>query len=243
VSELSTGLRVPSATGIEVSLPIAGPGARSLAFIIDWHVRAIVALGWYVCAALLYNGHWSLAAPASNEARWFGAVVLPAMAIYFLYHPVVELAMHGRTPGKRSAGIRIVTRHGSPAGVGPLLVRNVFRVIDSLPVFYGLGLLLVLWTRDSVRCGDMAGGTLLVYERTGLTSASPEAAAERVGRLDAAGAEIAADLLERWPELRPEARVRLARALLQRYLGSAAELGDAAELEWRARIERLARAR
>jgi uncharacterized RDD family membrane protein YckC len=243
VSAPDTGLSVPSATGIEVSLPIAGPGARSLAFIIDWHVRAIVALGWYVCAALLYNGRWSLAAPGTNEAHWFGAVVLPALAIYFLYHPALELAMHGRTPGKRSAGVRIVTRHGGPPGVGPLLVRNVFRVIDSLPVFYGLGLLLVLCTRDSVRCGDMAGGTLLVYERPGLAGATPEAAAERIGQLDAAGAEIAADLLERWPELRPEARIRLARALLQRYLGATAELGDTGELEWRARIERLARAR
>jgi uncharacterized RDD family membrane protein YckC len=242
VSELGTGLSVESATGIDVSLPIAGPGARSFAFIIDWHVRAIVALGWYVCAALLYNRGWSLAAPATNEARWFGAVVLPALAIYFLYHPVVELAMRGRTPGKRSAGIRVVTRHGGPPGVGPLLVRNVFRIIDSLPVFYGLGLLLVLCTRDNVRCGDMAAGTLLVYERTGLTGATPEAAAERVGRLDAAGAEIAADLLERWPELNPEARIRLARALLQRYLGAAAELRDADDLEWRARLERLARA-
>ena len=68
----------------------------------------------------------------------------------------------------------------------------------------------------------------------------PEAVAVRVGTLDAAGAEIVADLLQRWPALMPQARVRLARALLTRYLGPAADLSDGDELQWRARLERLA---
>ena len=78
-----------------------------------------------------------------TQGRWFGTVVLPALAIYFLYHPVLELAMRGRTPGKRSAGIHVVTRDGSAPSAGALLVRNVFRLIDSLPVAYGVGL--TLW--------------------------------------------------------------------------------------------------
>jgi uncharacterized RDD family membrane protein YckC len=240
VSQVAPGLIIDSATGIEVSLPIAGPGVRSFAFIIDWHIRTVLALGWYVAAGLLYNGRWSLSAPLTNDARWFATVVLPALAIYFLYHAVLELVMRGRTPGKRSAGIRIVTRQGGPPGAGPLLVRNVFRLIDSLPAFYGVGLSLVIFTRDHVRCGDMAAGTLLVYERSGADALLPDAVAVRLGTLDAAGAEIAADLLQRWSALMPEARVRLTRALLQRYLGTNADLSDADELQWRARLERLA---
>jgi uncharacterized RDD family membrane protein YckC len=240
VSQVAPGLIIDSVTGIEVSLPIAGPGVRSFAFIIDWHIRTVLALAWYVAAGLLYNGRWSLSAPLTNDARWFAAVVLPALAIYFLYQPLAELAMRGRTPGKRSAGIRVVTRQGGPPGVGPLLVRNVFRLIDSLPAFYGVGLALVVFTRDHVRCGDMAAGTLLVYDRSDADALPPEAVAVRLGTLDAAGAEIVADLLQRWPALMPEARVRLARAVLQRYLGSAADLSDGDELQWRARLERLA---
>ena len=45
VNEPAPGLIIDSNTGIEVSLPVAGPGARAYAFIIDWHVRAILALG------------------------------------------------------------------------------------------------------------------------------------------------------------------------------------------------------
>jgi len=96
MSEVAPGLVVDSVTGIDVSLPVAGPGARAYAFLVDWHIRVILALGWFVLGALLYNGRFTLAPPLSNDARWFGAVVAPALAIYFLYHHAVELAMrHG----------------------------------------------------------------------------------------------------------------------------------------------------
>jgi len=92
-------LVVDSVTGIDVSLPVAGPGARAYAFLVDWHIRLILAFSWFAIGALLYNGRLSLAPPLTNEARWFGAVVAPALAIYFLYHYVLELAMRGSTPG------------------------------------------------------------------------------------------------------------------------------------------------
>ena len=38
------------------------------------------------------------------------------------------------------AGVRIVARDGGVPSAGALLARNVFRLIDSLPVFYGVGL-------------------------------------------------------------------------------------------------------
>ncbi len=36
-------LTVRTTDAMEVSLPIAGVGGRSLAFIIDWHIRALLA--------------------------------------------------------------------------------------------------------------------------------------------------------------------------------------------------------
>jgi len=49
---LAPELNVRSVTGIDVALPVAGPGARSFAFIIDWHIRLILALTWYVVGAV-----------------------------------------------------------------------------------------------------------------------------------------------------------------------------------------------
>jgi len=234
-------LSVDSVTGIDVSLPVAGPGARSFAFIIDWHIRFVLALAWYVVATLIYNGGLSLSPPTTFDQAWFAVILVPAFAIYFLYHPVLEILLRGRTPGKRSVGIRIVTRAGGPPGAGALLVRNVFRLIDSLPVAYGVGLTLMVLTRESLRCGDMAAGTVLTYERPVADAELLQSAAQRVGRLDPVGAEIAADLLQRWSSLVPDARIRLARQLLQRYLGAEADLSEGDELEWRSRLERLAR--
>ncbi len=241
MSEVVPDLVVDSVTGIEVALPVAGPGARAYAYLIDWTIKLALALAWYVVAALIYNGRLSLAAPLTSEARWFGAVVVPALAIYFLYHLAVEPAMRGLTPGKRRVGIRVVTRNGSAPSIGVLLVRNVFRLIDSLPALYGLGLTVMVLTRESLRCGDMAAGTLVVYERTGADLELPQGAAARIGTLDSAGAEIVADLLQRWPELVPSARQHLARQVLQRYLGQNADLSETDDLTWRARLERLAR--
>lgn len=228
MNETTQHLSVDSATGIDVTLPLAGIGARSYAFVADWHVRLVLGLAWYGAAALLYNylrdGSVSVAPPPGTEARWFGTVLVPALALYFLYHPAVELVMRGSTPGKRLAGVRVVTRDGAAPSAGALLLRNVFRLIDALPVAYGVGLMLVAVTREHVRCGDMAAGTVLVYERS-----SPGFAltpATTAGALDIATAELVAELLARWPLLTPTARAGLARALLERCGRSAAEVGS-----------------
>lgn len=238
------GLSVDSVTGIDVSLPLAGPGARSFAFLVDWHIRLVLGLAWYAAGALLYNGYngrLSLAPPLTNEARWFGAVVAPALAIYFLYHYVVELALNGSTPGKRTAGVRIVTRAGGTPGAGALLARNVFRLIDCLPVFYCVGLITTIVTREHLRIGDMAAGTLLVYERADAHLSAPEATVHPARRLDAAGMEIVAELLERWPTLGSEARARLARQVLARYGDDAAAPGLQDEAALQEQLERLGR--
>ncbi|HEV7714670.1 MAG TPA: hypothetical protein VGO53_03690, partial [Steroidobacteraceae bacterium] len=49
-------LVVDSVTGVDVSLPVAGPGVRAYAFVIDWHIRAVLFVAWYVVCALVYNG-------------------------------------------------------------------------------------------------------------------------------------------------------------------------------------------
>jgi uncharacterized RDD family membrane protein YckC len=233
-------LVVDSVTGIDVQLTVAGPGVRSYAFLVDWHIRVILGFCWYATGALIYNGRLSLAPPADAQGWWFGLVLLPAAAIYFLYHYVLELALRGRTPGKRMAGVQLVARDGGAPSAGALLTRNVFRLLDSLPVCYGVGLLTVSLTREHLRVGDMAAGTLLVYERS---DAALPAAAPPSGALDAAGIEIVHELLGRWSILDPEARSRLARQVLSRYAPALSEAasGDDSDEVLRSRLEGLAR--
>jgi uncharacterized membrane protein SpoIIM required for sporulation/uncharacterized RDD family membrane protein YckC len=187
--DLTSDLAVDSATGVDVTLPVAGPGARSFAFLIDWAIRTVLSVAWYVVAALLHNGSWSIVAPLVPDAHWFIFVVAPPASIYFLYHPVWEVATRGLTPGKRMAGLQIVARDGSSPGIGSLLTRNVFRLVDSFPLAYALGLVTTMYTRYNVRVGDLAAGTLLVYIR------KPGAgrAADRIRRLSGKRTDDPAD--------------------------------------------------
>jgi uncharacterized RDD family membrane protein YckC len=205
----TSDLAVDSVTGVDVTLPVAGPGARSFAFLVDWAIRTVLSVAWYVVAALVHNGSWNIIAPLTPDARWFIFVVAPPAAIYFLYHPVWEVATRGSSPGKRMAGVRVVSRDGGAPGVGSLLTRNVFRLIDSFPLAYALGLLTTMFTRNNVRIGDLAGGTLLVYTRN-------DAPLARIpGRpIDARTAEVLSELLHRWPLLDSEARRKIASTIL-----------------------------
>ena len=144
-------------------LRIAGPGARAYAFIIDWHIRLLLALAWLVVASYAASGSLVPRMTGASGLRFVLAVAAPTL-IYFLYHPLLEIALRGRTPGKRIAGVRIVNRSGTAPGPGALLIRNLFRIIDSFPLLYGVGFGAVLMTREHCRIGDIAAGTLLVYE-------------------------------------------------------------------------------
>ena len=174
-------------------LALAGAGARACAFVLDWLLRLTLALGWYVAAAWVYHGNLRLSAPLTTQSpAWFTGVLAPAVALYVLYPAVLEIAGHGRTPGMRMTGVRLLSREGTAPSLSALLIRNVFRLVDSLPAFYGVGLVTALCTREQLRLGDMAAGTLLVYEPGNVpapeTDVSAREAAGRAQRLGAPGA-------------------------------------------------------
>lgn len=214
----SPSVILPSVTGVDVELRIAGPGSRSYAFVIDWHIRLILALAWFFAVLMLFGGLRRLLDDAPDPGPYFFFLVkLVPLAIYFLYHPVLEIAMHGRTPGKRMVGIRIVSRSGDIPGIGALLVRNIFRLIDSLPFVYLAGLASTILTQHNVRIGDIAAGTLLVHDATqSEQSFEGLRAAANTSGLDPQSADLAQELLDRWNELDDGNRARIARALIAR---------------------------
>jgi uncharacterized RDD family membrane protein YckC len=205
-------LTIQTVDAVDVHLARAGIGSRGYAFIIDWHIRFIAAFVWFI-------GAIAVTGVDLKEGYKVLVVIVPAAALYFLYHPVLEILMQGQTPGKRWINLRIVTADGSTPGAGALLMRNVFRIVDSLPTCYGLGLLVMFCTRDQVRIGDMAAGTLVVYD----LPAPKETLADAVVHDDrrARIVPLLEEWLERWVELdgSPE-RDRIA-------LGLLAKAGDA----------------
>jgi uncharacterized RDD family membrane protein YckC len=229
-------ITVQSVTGVDLTLIIAGPGTRSYAFVIDWHIRILLSGAWLLIA--IYALHFSLNVKSQDALL----SLLPALIIYFLYHPILEVVMHGRTPGKRMAGVRILNRNGGQPSTAALLIRNIFRIIDSLPSLYVLGLVTCILTANRVRIGDLAAGTLLVLDN--------EAAEKSLARIEtlASGSQLPLDtlelvdqILERWDLLDSRNRAQIARSLLIRVTpaADAAALATLGDLELKARLQAL----
>jgi len=82
------------------------------------------------------------------------------------YHVFFEVRHQGRSPGKRMCGLRVVDSRGLPVTFQQSFVRNVIRVVDAMPLFYGAGALVSLLDRWSRRLGDIAADTLVIEERS-----------------------------------------------------------------------------
>jgi len=214
-------LMARSATGIAAEVVLAGPGARAIAFILDFLVRGCLALAWLLLAAWLILGNLDFTVPDDRETPWYLLGVVPAMAIYFLYHVVLEPLMDGRTPGKRMTGLRVLTPNGVVPGAGALVTRNLFRIVDSLPALYVVGLLFIMFGRRHARLGDLAAGTVVAVERAPFL----EQLAARAG---------ATEQIATWQEMRLRAHalnprhgsgVDDALAVVDDYRGMARDLG------------------
>jgi uncharacterized RDD family membrane protein YckC len=122
--------------------------SRAIAFLVDGFVVG-------TATALLFGGAL-LIAPRS---LWVAGMVSGVGTVgYFVYLEGTA----GQTIGKRLMGIAVVGPDGGPSGLAAAAVRNVLRVLDSLPTFYLLGLLLMFLTEDRKRLGDLVGNTMVV---------------------------------------------------------------------------------
>jgi hypothetical protein len=59
-------------------------------------------------------------------------------------------------------------------GLIEVLIRNLVRLVDFLPFYYGIGLVTMFLNHRARRLGDLAAGTLVVRDRKSLTLASLE---------------------------------------------------------------------
>ena len=163
---LDTTRRVATPEGIELTLHLAGPVPRAMAWAIDLGIRVGIVLAV------------SFAALQFGQAGW-GVVLLSAFIVEWLLPAWFEAAWRGQTPGKRMMDLAVLNDDGTPVRWPAALTRNLLRAVDFLPFLYGLGLLAMLGSREFKRLGDLAAGTVVVYrvEHAGTHKQIPAAAA------------------------------------------------------------------
>jgi uncharacterized RDD family membrane protein YckC len=161
---LDTTRRVATPEGIELTLRLAGPVPRALAWSVDFLLRAAVVLVV------------SLIASRFGRAGT-GVVLITAFFVEWLLPAWFEALWNGQTPGKRAMGIAVLNDDGTPVRWPAALTRNLLRAVDFLPLFYGIGLVAMLINRDFKRLGDLAAGTVVVYqaEKVAAARAIPQA--------------------------------------------------------------------
>jgi len=160
---LDTARRVATPEGIEITLRVAGPVPRALAYVIDLLLRGAVMIAVTIAAATL--------------GRFGGAIfLLTAFLLEWLYPVFFEVVSNGATPGKRAMGLIVLNDDGTPIRWPASLTRNLLRAIDFLPFMYFAGFCTMVMNRDFKRLGDLAANTLVVYRDEKLSRAIiPEA--------------------------------------------------------------------
>ncbi len=129
----------------------AGPLVRATAWLLDLAARGLVLLLLFVPVAALGLdfgvGLWLIA--------WF--------VVDWLFGALAEWHWRGVTPGKHVCHIRVVAQDGQPPTLAACLLRNVLRFADVLPT-PATGLLAMVLSGNFQRLGDLAAGTLVVYD-------------------------------------------------------------------------------
>jgi uncharacterized RDD family membrane protein YckC len=137
---------------------LAGPGSRFLAQLIDFPVQVVILLvaifGGVALGSLIGDANIALAA----------ALILGFIVVWG-YFPISEAAWSGKTLGKYAFGLRVVGDQGEPIQLSQAVIRNLVRIVDFLPLFYGIGIIALFWNGRGKRLGDLAAGTVVVRER------------------------------------------------------------------------------
>ena len=149
---------------VTLNLPIAGIGSRFLAIALDTLIQAGIVIALLLTVVVLrvtglFTGFqfisvWVMAV--------FGFCIFLLMYGYFA---IFEILWNGQTPGKRVVGIRVVKDSGRPLTAAESIGRNLMRVVDQLPFFYVVGVIVAMSNSQHRRLGDFIAGSMMIREK------------------------------------------------------------------------------
>ena len=134
---------------------LASPVVRMLAWLIDAAAISVMtmAIRFVLGFAIIVSIEFVMALS-----------ILVYFAVTIGYGIVLEWLWNGQTLGKRILRLRVVDEGGHRLHFSQIVVRNLLRFVDSLPVFYFVGGVATLFNRRAQRLGDIAAGTVVVRQ-------------------------------------------------------------------------------
>ena len=141
---------------VRISQVPASLGERILARIIDYFLLFI-----YILATSYILGKLNIHAfSGSTFFLLFLFIYLPVLC----YSLLCEVFNQGQSAGKKLMNIRVVKADGTTPSLSAYLLRWLLYGID-VTITGGLGVLVILLTRNSQRLGDLAAGTMVIKEK------------------------------------------------------------------------------
>jgi uncharacterized RDD family membrane protein YckC len=150
---VNSELQIRTPEGITFSLPLAGPLARCFAWVIDIVLIAIAIIGFGLLSSFL---GWI--APEAVQA----ALILLIFVVQIGYTILMEWMWRGQTVGKRAMRLRVMDVQGLKLQLSQVVMRNLLRAVDFLPVCYLVGGAACVLNRRMQRLGDLAANTVVV---------------------------------------------------------------------------------
>ncbi|WP_026567403.1 RDD family protein [Bacillus sp. UNC41MFS5] len=150
---------------VSIQFQIAGLGSRSAAFIID----QLLLMAFNILSLILL--FFVLDGMSKMEFIFIGnslPIAITIIALFLVntgYFFVYEFFSGGRTLGKKLMGIRVIQENGHSITLLSSFIRNLIRIIDSLPTAYFLGIIMIFFHSKHKRLGDLVAGTIVVHER------------------------------------------------------------------------------
>ncbi len=141
---------------VRISQTPASVGERLIALLTDYVLVILYVLGMsFLLERLNIHAFSSL-----SFFFLFGFVFLPALC----YPLLCEVFNRGQSVGKRLLNLRVVKVDGSTPSLSSYLLRWLLFIVD-VPLTGGLGLVVVLLTKNNQRLGDLAAGTMVIKEK------------------------------------------------------------------------------
>jgi uncharacterized RDD family membrane protein YckC len=230
----SNTLAIRTPEGIEFALPLAGPFSRMLAYFVD--LMALLAIRQVLTMILLPFAFFTADVSAALQVVGF-------FVISIAYGSLTEWLWRGQTLGKRVMGLRVVDSRGLRLEPSQVIVRNLMRFLDGLPLLYLVGGIACVLNRHRQRLGDIAAGTVVVrsprLEQPDLNqllggkynslAAHRHLAARLRQKVAPETARIALEALLRRNELNPDARLEVFAALADHFRSLVAYPPDVTE--------------
>ncbi|WHY88831.1 RDD family protein [Neobacillus novalis] len=150
---------------VSIQFQVAGLGSRAAAFIIDQILLNIVNLLVLIVVWLIMEGMSPLPFFFFEDTLPLAITIIVLFIINWGYFFAFEFFSGGRTIGKKLIGIRVIQENGHSITLLSSFIRNLMRMIDTLPTAYFLGIIMVFFHSKHKRLGDLVAGTIVVHER------------------------------------------------------------------------------